>query len=272
MNKKMMPERVRFSALEKALLVLETLANHPRPVGLPDLAAMLDMPRQTVHRVLRQLEANGLVQRDPSRDRFSIGARFSKLALATLSSSNQSAPIQAVLADLVADLEETCNVGVLDGLDFLYLERIECHWSLRVHLQAGSRVPAYCVSGGKVMLAHMDEDLRCALLRAKRLKALTPNTLSRLPDLRKEFGRIRKQGYALNDQEYTLGIVGVAVPVMNHNGRVLAALALHGPEPRLSIARAKAAVPKLQMTAKRLARIWGLVREGDGAAPDDCKS
>lgn len=261
-----MSEEIRTSALEKSLTVLEAIAENPSPLGLPDLTAIVGFPRQTVHRVLVQLERNGLVLRDPTRDRFSIGPRCSRLALATLSSSNQSAPIQAILADLVADQEETCNVGVLDGMEYLYLARIECHWSLRVHLQAGSRIPAYCASGGKVMLAHLDDKTRRGLLTAKRLKARTPHTLTRVADLEHEFAAIREQGYALNNQEYSLGIIGVAVPVMDRTGRVLAALALHGPEPRIPLERAEAAVPKLQATAKRLARLWHLDDAGKGLA------
>ena len=146
------PIQERGSALDKALAVLEAITAQAQPIGLPDLSARLDLPRQTVHRVLLQLEAAGLIVRDPSRDRFSVGPRFSMLALAALQTQNQAAPIRAILQALVDDIQETCNIGVLDGMQFVYLERVECHWSLRVHLQAGSRVPAHCTSGGKVML------------------------------------------------------------------------------------------------------------------------
>src|SRR5262249_33457244 len=135
------PHYERLSALDKALAVLEAVADQSQPIGLPDLSARLEWPRQTIHRILLQLEAQGLLQRDVSRDRFAIGPRCSALALRALSTRNQLAPVHAVLTELVDDVEETCNVGVLDGLEFLYVERIECRWSLRVHLQTGSRLP-----------------------------------------------------------------------------------------------------------------------------------
>src|SRR5262245_56055720 len=103
----------RLSALEKALAVLEALTDQRQAVGLPDLAVRLNLARQTVHRVLGQLEAAGLVMRDPSRERYSVGPRMSQLAFSTLRSLNQTAPIRLILQDLVDEIGETCNVGVL---------------------------------------------------------------------------------------------------------------------------------------------------------------
>src|SRR5690606_2638899 len=246
----------RGSALNKALAVLEAITAQSQPIGLPDLSARLALPRQTVHRILVQLEEAGLIVRDPQRDRFSVGPRLSTLALNALQTHNQSAPIRAVLQQLVDDIEETCNVGVLDGLDFLYLERIECHWSLRVHLQAGSRVPAHCTSGGKVMLAHLDETVRAKLLRNVTLKPCTKHTITQTIELEAELAEIRRRGYAVNNQEFTIGIIGVAVPIADRQGRVLAALAVHGPSPRLDLERAIGFVPRLKQAAAVMADAW----------------
>ncbi len=246
------------SALDKALAVLEVVASHPQPVGLPDMTAKLGLPRQTVHRVLQQLEANALVLRDPDRERFSVGPRFSRLALIALSSSNQTASVRAILKELVEDVQESCNVGVLDGLEFHYLERVDCHWALRIHMLAGSRVPAYCTSGGKVMMAHLPRKQCATLIKVSKLKRYTDNTLTRTDKLQMEFTAIRKNGFALNDQEYAIGMIGVAVPIYDSTGRVLSAVAFHGPQPRFSVGRARECVPKLQAAAKLLSAIWGL--------------
>lgn len=258
------PVQERGSALDKALAVLEAITAQAQPVGLPDLSARLDLPRQTVHRVLMQLEAAGLIVRDPSRDRFSVGPRFSMLALAALQTHNQAAPIRAILQALVDEIEETCNIGALDGMQFVYLERVECQWSLRVHLQAGSRVPAHCTSGGKVMLAHLDERVRAMLFRNVKLKAFTSRTITQVGELEQELADIRERGFALNNQEFTDGVVGMAVPIRSREGRMLAALALHGPLPRLDVERAKSFVPRFKQAAGLLARAW----EG-GVSPAD---
>jgi len=245
-----------LSALDKATLVLEAIVAYPRPVGLPDLTADLGLPRQTIHRILQQLCSNGLILRDPSRDRYAVGPRLSQLAMATLNSDNYRAPLRAVLNDVVEDVGETCNFGVLDGLEFLYVDRLECSWSLRVHLSAGSRVPAHCTSGGKALLAHLDKPLRNALIRSRKLEAFTPSTITNPGRLEDELDEILTQGYALNNEEHTVGVIGAAVPIIAGDGRALGALALHGPSQRLTLSAAKSHIPRLRAAAVHLATIW----------------
>lgn len=249
-------QEVAFSALDKALLVLEAVVAHPRPVGLPDLTTELGLPRQTLHRVLRQLADRGLLICDPTRDRYSIGPKLSKLSMAALRSANHGAPVRAILTDVVGETGETCNVGVLDGLEFVYLDRVECSWSLRVHLTAGSRVPAHCTSGGKVLLAHLEPRLRQTLLDARPLPRHTPSTTINSAKLTRELTDIAEQGFALNNEEFTIGVIGAAVPILDRHGRALAALAVHGPSPRFTLEQARAIVPKLQTAALRLAEGW----------------
>jgi DNA-binding IclR family transcriptional regulator len=246
----------RLSALEKALVVLEAVTDQPQAVGLPDLAARVNLPRQTVHRVLVQLERQRLVVRDPSRERYSVGPRLSQFAFTTLRSLNQAAPIRGILQDLVDEIGETCNVGVLDDFDYVYLQRIECHWPLRLHQEAGERMGAHCVSGGKVLLAHLDEALRARLLRSRKLKASTPHTLTRVAVLEAELATVRERGFALNNQERMAGIVGAAVPVIGPKGEVLAAVGMQGPMPRVTLAACERCIPRMQHAAQRIAKLW----------------
>ena len=246
----------RLSTLEKALAVLEAVGDQPQAVGLPDLAARLKLPRQTVHRVLGQLQDAGLVSRHPVRERYSVGPRLTRLALAALNSRNQGAPVRAILADLVDDVNETCNIGVLDDLEYVYLERIECKWPLRTHLGAGSRVSAYGTSGGKTLLAELGPEQCKRLLKSRKLEAYTPHTITKLQDLEAELARIRSRGFALNNQEYLDGIIGLAVPIKDADGRAVAALAMHGPVTRLSLKACEGHVPRLVQAAERITRVW----------------
>lgn len=251
-----MPEKRRAPAIERSLAVLEAILGHPQAVGLPDLSARLGLPRQTVHRLLVQLERAGMVLRDPSRERYSAGPRLSRFAFATLRSLNQSAPVRAILRELVEDIGETCNVGVLDGLDYVYLQRIECHWPLRLQMEIGSRMDAHTVSGGKVLLAHLDPGLCGRLLRSRKLRPSTTRTLTRIGDIETELAKVRAQGYALNDQERMEGIVGAAVPVIDSKGGVTAAVGVQGPLPRLTLKACERHVARLRQAADRIARVW----------------
>ncbi|MEC9368901.1 MAG: IclR family transcriptional regulator [Pseudomonadota bacterium] len=253
------------SALDKALRVLEAVADQPQAVGLPDLSARLQMPRQTVHRILMQLEQNCLLVRDRSRDRYSVGPRLSRLALGSLRSENQGAPIRRILQDLVDDVDETCNISVLEGLDLVYLYRIECRWPLRIQVQAGTRVPAYCHAGGKVLLAYLPAKLRHRLLTTAKLRAYTEKTMTRAADIETALETVRKQGYGLNFDEFSIGIGGVGVPILDSAGRALAAVAIQGPTVRLNARKAVQHVPRLQAAAKRLGKLWNVDDYGGDA-------
>jgi DNA-binding IclR family transcriptional regulator len=248
----------RLNVLGKALAVLQAVADHPQGVGLPDLAARLGLPRQTVHRVLGQLRDSGLLLRDPVRERFTVGPRLIQLSLAALGSNNPWAPVRQVLQELVDEVGETCNIGVLEGLDYVYIDRIECQWPLRIHLEVGHRAPAHCIAGGKVLLAALEPQLRGRLLRSRKLVARTSRSITRIADLEAELDKVRERGFGTNDEENFDGIVAVAVPVMDTGGRTVAALTMHGPLPRLSPERFETVVPRLRNTAERIAAAWGL--------------
>ena len=244
------------SALNKALTVMELVTAHPQAVGLPELTAKIGLPRQSVHRILRQLEEQGLLIRDPANDRFSVGPRLSRLAIAALFSENHHLPTRAELTDVVKRTGESCNIGVLDGLDFVYLDRIETEQALRFHLEAGTHVPAHCTSGGKVLLAHLPELVRRDLLRSVKLKRYSDNTIIDPNGLEEELAEIRERGYSTNDEEWVAGVVGVAVPVVDSTGRAIAALACHAPVARTSLAKLESFVPIITKTARSLGRYW----------------
>ena len=244
------------SALDKALAVLELITEQRQAVGLPDLAVKMDMPRQSVHRILLQLEELGLIIRDVSRDRFFVGPRLSQLSVNALFSKNHSMPARVILQELVNDIQESCNIGVLDGMDFVYLDRIQSKQSLRIHLDVGYRVPAYCTSGGKVLLAHLEPKMRRNLVELKELQIHTKTTLTTLSGLEKSFKAALNSGYSVNNQEFTAGIVGVAVPITDSTGRAIAALACHAPLARISLDRLVTYVPKLQASAQNLGLYW----------------
>lgn len=250
--------RDRKSALEKALVILDAVTCQPQPIGLPDLSERVGLPRQTAHRVLVQLEKAGLIMRSRVRDRFMVGPHLTELALAALHSENQSAPIHNVLQKLVDDVRETCNIGILKGMEIIYLDRIECDWDLRIQLEVGSRIPAHCTGSGKVMLAHLPANLREKLLESAKLTPQTEKSITDAAVLEDVLAEVRERGYALNVDEFLIGVASVSVPVFNRNNRVLAALTMHGPTLRVSVDYAVGHVPRLQAGARELAKYWGL--------------
>ncbi len=246
------------STLEKALAVLEAIVDQPQSIGLPDLAERVGLSRQSLHRLLQQLQEHGLVVKVPNRDRFAIGARFSRLALAALCSANQGPPLRAIIQEAVEGIGETCNMGVLAGREYVYIERVECQRYPRIYLETGARLPPHVTSGGKAMLAHLPDKVRDTLVKTFELKRYTPYTITDKRTLLKELELTRERGYAVAWQDFSEGIIGVGVPILAADGTVLASLALHGPIQRITMEDASKYAAKLQEAAKRLSDVWDM--------------
>lgn len=240
------------SALQKATLVLDVLLEGGRPESLADISAKLDLPRQTVHRVVRQLEELDLIRRDFNRDHYFVGARMIQLGIKALGSAVRLAPVHAVLKQLVDDIGETCNIGVLERDEIVYIDRVECDWPLRLQLGAGSRVPVHATAIGKLLVAHLPSRTRKRILETVPLKSFTDHTLTQAEALEEEFKKIRRDGYATNNEENLAGLIALAVPIYDHDGRVIAGLALHAPVARMDLVRAAEQLPRLRAAAARL--------------------
>jgi DNA-binding IclR family transcriptional regulator len=251
-------EEARSSAVQKAFGILEALLRSDDPSTLADLSTAVAMPKASVHRLLNQLEAVGIVRRDLVGRAYMPGARWVQLASETLVAIGRQPPVREIMRELVVKVTESCNLAVLQGSEVLYVERVECEWPLRMQLQAGSHVPVHCTSSGKLLLAMMDPDRRRRFVSTLRLDRYTPNTIVDPELLLDECERIRAEGISINSEEYHRGLIGVAVPVRSSQGEVAAALAIHAPIFRMSIEGARAMIPHLQEAAVRIAREAGL--------------
>ncbi len=240
------------TAIQKALSVLEIITAEIRPLSVVDISEELGLPRQTVHRVVRQLEELGLVRKDASRERYIAGDRLRSLALRTISSTQSTRGTHAILQSLVDTVNETCNIGMLDGHEVIYIDRVECDWPLRVQLKAGSHVPVHCTAIGKLLLAHLDQDGRGRILETAAMRKYTKYTITDPVHLEAQLEQIAAQGYSINNQEDAVGLIAMAVPVRDPQGDVIAGLAVHAPEPRFSIARAIEHLPMFQAAADKL--------------------
>lgn len=245
-------ERESGSALFRALDLLETISRSGRSLALPELESILDLPKPTVHRLCQRLESEGYLMREPGGRRYTVGQRLLRLGLDVMR-SGATLDRRAILEALVNEIGETCNFTALAGHEVVYLDRVEARWPLRLHLEPGSRVPLHCTASGKLFLSAMQAGRRKRLLDALDLSAFTPSTLTTRDALEREFNAIRERGYSLDREEFLLGLIAIAVPVVDGQGTTLAAIACHAPSARLSLDRAIAHLPLLQEAARRMA-------------------
>lgn len=239
----------------RLLELLERLANDGRALALPDVVTLTGWPKPTVHRMLAQLEAGGWLQREPDGRRYTLSTRLLRLGEVSLSASTQHGVRHAVLRQLVAEVGESCNLTALSGAEVVYLDRVESAFPLRLELRPGTRVPLHCSASGKLFLAHRGARERHALLDGLALSRHTATTLTTREALDREFEAIRRQGYALDAEEFVDGLVCIAVPVRAAGERaVRCALALQAPAARVSLDRLPQFLPRLSEAAVAVAR------------------
>ncbi len=240
--------------------LLEVLVREGRPLTLAEAVAASGWPKPTVHRLLGQLEAGELLAREPDGRRYAVAPRLLQLAESALAGSTQQGVRHAVLRQLVAEVGESCNLTALSSAEVVYLDRIESAFPLQFNLRPGTRVPIHCSASGKLLLAHLPAAQRNALLDGMPLTRYTATTLCSREALEAEFRRIRKDGYAVDAEEFVEGLVCVAVPVpaRQSGGLPRCAVALQAPAARMSLAQAIDRLPRLQAAAQALARTWGV--------------
>lgn len=249
----------RGSALSKALDVLTLIAGADRAVSLAELAEQLNLPRPTLHRVLQQLVEEQLILRAAYKDRYVVGPKLTELAGNALRSLSAQPPVRAILSELASETQETCNVGVLDQDEVVYIERVEGVSPLRLQLQVGSRVPFHCTAIGKLLAAEQHKNVRTRLMRATALERFTANTLADEAALEAEFSKIRTDGYSFNNEEFVEGLSAIAVAISDHAGRPVAALSVHALHIRMPLEKAMGYLPSMQDKAERIAETWALL-------------
>lgn len=248
------------SAIGRALAMLAHVARADRPVALSELGEALELPKASAHRIATALERQGMLLREPGGKRYSAGQRFVEMSADTLVHSATRGARHAILQALVDDIGETCNITMLDGANVIYIDRVESHWPLRLNLQPGSRVPLHCTASGKLFLSDLRASVRKRLVAALPLERHTPNTITQRPEFERALAHIRESKVGTDNEEFLAGLIAVAVPIMGPGRRVYAAVAVHGPNARLTFSHALTYVPKLRAAAERLSAVMFATR------------
>jgi DNA-binding IclR family transcriptional regulator len=235
----------------RALHLLETVAASDRPLALPELCALLNLPKATTHRLCQQFERSGHLAREPGGRRYSPGVRLLRIGFDVLR-SGLTAERHQILTELVDGIGETCNFTTLVGQEVIYLDRVEARWPLRLHFEIGSHVPIHCTASGKIFLAAMKTVERRRIIDAVGLPAYTERTITGRAEFDAEINRIARQGYSLDREEFLLGMAAIAVPVADRNGSVVAAIACHAPSVRFNVETAKSHLPLLKQAARKM--------------------
>jgi IclR family transcriptional regulator, acetate operon repressor len=239
-------------SLDRALDLLEHLADAGGEAGLTQLAATSGLPLPTIHRLMQTLVKRGYVRQEPSR-RYALGPRLIRLGeTASHLLGSWARPYLAELVDLTG---ETANMALREGDEVVYVAQVPSRHSMRMFTEVGRRVHMHCTAVGKAILAQLARSEVDEIFSRVGLPAYTPNTITEAGVLLRQLEQIRVRGYAADQGEQEVGVSCVAVPLKG--APALASISVSGPEPRLTLDVHDRIVPLMQQIASRLSEtLW----------------
>src|SRR5262245_17675780 len=244
-----------LSSLDHALVILETIGHGRSPLGLSEIVRKTEYAKTTVHRVLLTLVRRGFVRKEYQTSRYQLTLKLFELgstAVSQLGIKDVAKPHLEAVRNLSG---ETAHLAVMDDDGVFYIDKIESTQSIRMYSYIGSRAPIHCTAVGKVLLAYQSEE-RIENFLAQ-LKPYTQNTILRKDKLMEELRKIRKQGYALDNEELEIGLFCIASPVRNHLGEVIAAVSISGPKVRLGKPKVRELIPVMVRTGVEISAALG---------------
>jgi IclR family acetate operon transcriptional repressor len=241
--------------LAKACRVLAWLAGERGAFSVSEVARRLEMPRTTALRVLRTLRAEGLLEETDGRYR--SGAGLLRLGLLALQSVEINSLAEPILQNLARATDETAHLAVRTDVQMLILRVADSPHPIRVASRPGALVSIHCAATGKALLAAMPPEQVRQLLGGKRLERRTDRTITTLAALEAELEAIRRQGYAVDDEEYHPGVRCLAAAVYDARGEVVAALGITAATVRFAKRKIPAMAREVTRAAEALSRALG---------------
>ena len=223
--------------IQRVSSILEELGKNPRGISIRDLSLKLKLPKGTTHRLLSSLNYYAYVRQDPNTRNYSLGLKLVELGNLLLSQLDLRQVAEPFLRDLADRTRETVHMVILDQKEIVYVDKIETDHhtgGLRMASRIGVRNPAHSCAVGKVLLSHLSDQELDFLIKEKGLDKRTENTITDPTQLKEHLKSVRKQGYAIDDEENEKGIRCVAAPIRNEAGKAVAAISLSGPAFRIT--------------------------------------
>jgi len=218
-------------AFIKGLRLIEALANSEVPRGVTELALELQMTKSNVHRLLATLQREGYVRQTATLGSYELTPRLWEYGCRAMARFDLTTYGREAMRQLADSTKETVHLSILDGLDVVYLDKIESAHDVRAYSRIGGRAPAWCVATGKAMLAFAPADALDGI--EERFQPYTARSITSRAELHAQLDEVRRQRYAVNAGEWRAGVCGVAAPVVNGAGAIIGAIGISGPAQRL---------------------------------------
>lgn len=245
------------NTLNRAVQIMDCFTREQPYLGVREMARMSGLPSSTAGRIMASLKELGLLVQDPETNKYALAGKV--LAWAEVYSVTVDVRRLAIpfIYDLQRKTGETISLYILEGTERVCVERLESEQNVRVVARVGRYIPLHAGSAGKLFLAYLPEDKREEILANKDREAITPYTITDPDELREQSESIRQQGYSVSHGEWTIDASGVAVPIFNSRGQMVAALTVSGPTQRFFPENLEKFTLSCTRTAQQISRLLG---------------
>jgi IclR family transcriptional regulator, KDG regulon repressor len=238
MTKKTSPEKkIPQSSLSKSIIkgfqIIELLSELEE-LSITELSQQLQMNKSSVYRMLATLVECNYAEKNPFSKKYSLTSKLFEIGSRSRGLVTLEEAADSVMEKLADETHETVNLAILDKGEAVYIKKIESPQPLRMDLPVGTRLPPNCTSLGKVLIAYLPKDALKTLMDGTTFVKKTSKSIMDLRKLRGELAKVRESGYAIDDEEFSLGIRCASAPVWGADHTVVAALSISGPSLRLS--------------------------------------
>ncbi len=256
-----------MQSLDRAIAILEIVAAADG-LSLSEIARRAELPTSTVHRLLATLQRRGLVAHEADSGLWSVGVELFRIGAAYLRIRKLPEISRPIIREVLREVEETVNISMLDGHELVCVAQAESHAAVRAFFRIGRRLPLHASAAGKAMLAAAPESVREALLRATDLSRFTDHTHTTRRALDQDLEAIAARGYAIDDEEHTVGMRCVAAAILDEWREPVGAVSISAPAVRMPPERLRALGERAALAAARLTTLFsGLSPAADALSP-----
>lgn len=245
-------------SINRALDIVESLAVQQSGLSLTDIAGEVGLPKSTVYRIISTLVKRGYVDRNTDGN-YKIGLKLIEAVSYHINSLELQTQARPYVLQIAANLGLTSHLGVMDGDKVVYIEKMDVLSSVKMYSQIGLRTHAYCSSLGKCMLSNYSkEELNAVMANCSFIK-FTPNTIGSIEELHDEMSIVRKQGWAMDNEEYERGHRCIGAPIYDYRGDIIAAISASGDKHVLTDDRIESVAEYVKATALEISKGMGYV-------------
>ena len=254
-------EKILVPTVERAFLILEALSEAENGSGISQLSQDLGLAKSTTFNILTSLKTLGYCYKSEEDGKFHLSLKLYSLGSAAAERMDLRRVAASILRDLADRTGETINLGTIQGDEAVYIDCLPSSHPVTVVTWPGQRLPLHSTALGKALLAWRPADEAQTILVGSDLKAFTPATVTSIPQILRELGRVRRDGFAMDNEEDALGMRCIGAPVFDQSGRAVAAISLTAPLQRLPVGDFGRVAEQVIAGARQISRRLGYMPE-----------